>query len=177
MNSRSQDRNIQLAKVGKPHGIKGWSFVHYYGDDVSNFSKYKNLFTLDKKKEKPILIKQFKTIKDKLIVQFDESNDRDDAEKLRGIEIYISSKDLPNPKEGIYYLYELEGLDVLNFELINLGRVESFITTGANDVMVLESTIDSVDDRIRLIPYLVEENSIEVNLKEKRININWKENF
>ena len=55
--------------------------------------------------------------------------------------------------------------------------MESFITTGANDVMVLESTIDSVDDRIRLIPYLVEENSIEVNLKEKRININWKENF
>ena len=36
---RSNDRKILIGKLGKPHGVKGYLYLHYYGDDLSVFDK------------------------------------------------------------------------------------------------------------------------------------------
>ena len=46
------------------------------------------------------------------------------------------------------------------------------MATGAHDVLVIEPSDQSVDDRDRMIPY-VEEKILEVDLKGGLIRVDW----
>ena len=61
------------------------------------------------------------------------------------------------------------GLSVLNFEEKVIGKIESLIETGANDVMVI---ITLKDERI-LIPFVMHEIIKEVNVELNYIKIDW----
>ena len=54
-----------------------------------------------------------------------------------------------------------------------LGTVDYLIETGANDVLVLKATGDSIDDKERLIPYLPGDTVSRVDLEEAVIDIDW----
>ena len=53
----------------------------------------------------------------------------------------------------------------------SLGKVSEMIATGANDVMVVEG------DRQRLIPFLIDQTVIEVDLESGRIIVDWDADF
>ena len=61
------------------------------------------------------------------------------------------------------------GLSVLNSEEKVIGKIESLIETGANDVMVI---ITLKDERI-LIPFVMHEIIKEVNVELSYIKIDW----
>ena len=54
-----------------------------------------------------------------------------------------------------------------------LGRVDHLIETGANDVLVVRATEDSIDDRERLIPWLEDDVILNVDIESKRISVRW----
>jgi 16S rRNA processing protein RimM len=54
-----------------------------------------------------------------------------------------------------------------------LGTVDHLIETGANDVLVVKATPDSVDDQERLIPYLVDDVVTRVDLEAGVIEVDW----
>jgi 16S rRNA processing protein RimM len=56
------------------------------------------------------------------------------ARKLIGTDIYIEKSQLPKLKKGEYYWEELIGLEVVNKELIVLGKASNLVSTGANSV-------------------------------------------
>jgi len=60
-------------------------------------------------------------------------------------------------------------LSVLNSEEKVIGKIESLIETGANDVMVI---ITSKDERV-LIPFVMHEIIKEVNVDLNYIKIDW----
>jgi len=177
MNSRSKDRKIHLGKIGKPQGLKGGVFFHYFGKDISDLLLYKELFIEDNSQKKFITITQSSSSQNKLIIHIEGFNDRNAAEKLRGKDIFINSIDLPKPSVGSFYWYQLEGFDVINLESELLGKMDSFIQTNANDVMVVKYSEFSIDERERLIPFLINENLIEVDLDEGTIKVDWKSFF
>ena len=177
MNYRSKDRKIHLGKIGKPQGLKGGVFFHYFGKDISDLLLYKELFIEDNSQKKFITINQSRSSQNKFVVHVEGFNDRNAAEKLRGKDIFINSIDLPEPSEGSFYLYQLEGFDVINLESELLGTMDSFIQTNANDVMVVKYSEFSIDKRERLIPFLIKENLIEVDIDEGTIKVDWKSFF
>ena len=61
------------------------------------------------------------------------------------------------------------GLSVLNSEEKVIGKIESLIETGANDVMVI---ITLKDERI-LIPFVMHEIIKEVSVELNYIKIDW----
>ena len=61
------------------------------------------------------------------------------------------------------------GLSVLNSEETVIGKIESLIETGANDVMVI---ITLKDERI-LIPFVMHEIIKEVSVEQNYIKIDW----
>lgn len=171
---RSKDRKILIGKLGKPHGIKGFVYFHYYGQDLSNLETYKKLhiqdhstFQLDKIEQKA----------DRLIIKLDGCDDRNSAENLRNKEVYIEETDLPTLDEGEYYLYQLEGLLVKNLENKILGMVKSSFGTKSNEVLVIESTENSVDNEERLLPYVKSEVIKEINLDEGMMLVDWPESY
>ena len=99
---RSKDRKILIGKLGKPHGVKGFVYFHYYGKDISNLMSYKDLYINNLTTTK--LEKMFEK-KDRLIIKLLGCDSRNAAEELRGKEVHILEKNLPNLEKDEYYLY------------------------------------------------------------------------
>jgi 16S rRNA processing protein RimM len=51
------------------------------------------------------------------------------------------------------------------------------LETGANDVMVVKPTEESIDDRERLIPYLSDSVVQKVDLDEGVIRVDWEADY
>ena len=171
---RSSDRKILLGKLGKPHGVKGFLFIHYYGKDANNLTDYAGL-VLDN--ETSVQVEKLLIQKDRVILKFYEINTRNDAEKLRDKQLYILEDSLPVLDSNQVYYFELEGLKVMNLENFELGKIKGILETNANDVLVIEPTDSSIDERERLVPYLKDQVVKEINKIEKTIIIDWSEDY
>jgi len=97
-------------------------------------------------------------------------DDRDKAAQLVGAEIAIPRDQLPVATPGEYYWTDLEGVGVVTLEGVDLGRVESLFSTGANDVMVVKG------ERERLLPFIAS-TVIEVDLVQRIITVDWDPEF
>jgi 16S rRNA processing protein RimM len=115
--------------------------------------------------------------KDRLIIKLLGCDSRNAAEELRGKEVHILEKNLPDLEKDEYYLYELEGLVVKNLDNVILGKVKETFGTEANDVLVVKTTDESVDDKERLIPYVKPQVVKEILLEEGYILVDWPEDF
>ena len=138
---RSSDRKILLGKLGKPHGVKGFLYIHYYGEDPNILYDYEGLLLDD---GTAVKVDKLLLQKDRVILKFLETNSRNDAEKLRDKEIFIKEDSLPVLENNQAYYFELEGLNVKNLDNVDLGRVKEILETNANDVLVIEPTKSSV---------------------------------
>ena len=96
-------------------------------------------------------------------------DDREAAAALQGVAICITRAALPPLPEGEYYQTDLEGLQVLNVEGDDLGRVDHLFDNGAHDVLV---TRDEAG-RERLIPYVTGRFVKQVDLAVGRIVVDW----
>ena len=171
---RSKDRKILIGKLGKPHGIQGFVYFHYYGKDLSTLKGYKDLYIDDFPSAR--LEKMFEK-RDRLIIKLSACDSRNSAEVLRNKEVYILENNLPDLKKGEYYLYELEGLVVKNLDSQILGEVKEIFGTKANEVLIVKNTDESIDDKERLIPYVKPQVVKEILLEEGVILVDWHENY
>jgi 16S rRNA processing protein RimM len=171
---RSKDRKILIGKLGKPHGIQGFVYFHYYGKDLSTLKGYKDLYIDDFPSAR--LEKMFEK-RDRLIIKLSACDSRNTAEELRNKEVYILENNLPDLKKGEYYLYELEGLVVKNLDSQILGEVKEIFGTKANEVLIVKNTDESIDDKERLIPYVKPQVVKEILLEEGVILVDWHENY
>lgn len=63
---------------------------------------------------------------------------RSQAEALVGCDLFIEKATLPALPEGTYYWADLIGLEVVSVDGRSLGRLESILATGSNDVYVVK---------------------------------------
>ena len=71
------------------------------------------------------------------------------------------------PGGGHYYWSDLIGLKVVHRDGTELGIIDEMLETGANDVMVVKG------DKERLIPFVRDETVINVDLSERRVDVDW----
>ena len=171
---RSNDRKILIGKLGKPHGVKGYLYLHYYGDDPLVLDSYESLSL---KNSESLSIEKMFTKGDRLIIKFNEFNDRDSVEFLRNEELFILEGDLPALEDGETYLYQLEGMIVKNLENQVLGKVKGTFGTKSNEVLIVESSYESIDDKERLLPYVKPDVVKDVDLVNKIITVEWLESY
>ena len=112
-----------------------------------------------------------------MIIKLEGCDARNFAEKLRNKEVYIYEENLPPLKDGEYYLYQLEGLKVRNLENKILGIVKGSFGTKSNEVLIVQSTQESIDDKERLLPYIKPQVVKEISLEDGLILVDWPENF
>jgi len=182
----STDKNqlqqwVPLGKVSGLFGVKGWVKV------FSNTQPRENILTYS-----PWYLKrggqwqEYKLLTGKphgksVIAHLSGCTDRDIAAELIGSEIAIKREQLPSPAPGEYYWSDLKGLKVINLEGIELGKIESMLETGSNDVMIVigyDGTAEKgKSKRERLIPYLSDEVVHEVNLEQGFMTVDWDVDF
>ncbi len=71
------------------------------------------------------------------LVRLEGIGDREEARSWAGARVFVDHNDLPPLADGEYYDVELVGLDVIARDGRHLGKVESVLATGANDVCIV----------------------------------------
>jgi 16S rRNA processing protein RimM len=77
---------------------------------------------------------------------------------------------LPPPKENEFYWSDLIGLKVLNREGVELGKVDSLMESGANDLLVVKGA------REHLIPFIAAFVG-KVDVAGGTIEVDWGEDY
>ena len=98
-------------------------------------------------------------------------DDREQAATLVGSQIFVKREQLPTTEKDEYYWSDLEGLEVKTIDGVLLGRVESILETGANDVMVIRG------DREHLVPFVQGQYVSRVDLENGMIEVDWDPEF
>lgn len=102
-----------------------------------------------------------------VIARLTNVEDRDAAAELKDAIIAVPRERLPKTAAGEYYWADLEGLRVVHRDGRLLGRVAYLIATGANDVLVVDG------DRECLIPFVMSEVVLDVDLAGGVISVDW----
>ncbi len=88
-----------------------------------------------------------------------------------GCEIGIRRDQLPATEPDEYYWRDLQGMNVVTLDGEPLGIVDHLLETGANDVLVVKG------ERERLIPFLVDQVVVKVDLDMREIQVDWDKDF
>ena len=161
---------VQVARIGKPHGIRGEVTVQLFTDEPEE--RFAAGAELDVEPATPLAPRGVLTVagsrwnKSILVVRFAELTSRNDAEALRDHRLSVESED--TEAEDGFYEHELVGLAVYAVEDPEqaelgepVGRVTALQTGAAQDLLHLELA----DGAPALIPF-VEEIVPEVDLEE-----------
>src|SRR5690606_6213823 len=101
----------------------------------------------------------------------------EDIRLLTGLELMVPLSELPHLEGEDYYWHQLIGLQVQNTSGVMLGRVDSLLETGANDVLVVKPCEGSVDRHQRLLPWLPDQVVIKVDLESRQILVDWEADY
>ena len=163
------DKKIYLGKITGVHGIKGWLKIQSFSSPSENILNYPLWIINNRGQEGFYSVEQGRKHSNKITVKLEKIDDRTKAESLINSKIKIMRSDLPKLSNESYYWSDLEGLSVLNSEEKLIGIVDSLIETGANDVMVVNTTKDK---RI-LIPFVMHEIIKEVSIELNYVKVDW----
>jgi 16S rRNA processing protein RimM len=117
-----------------PWGIRGEVKVEVVTDFPERFAPRKIVYL----NTRPLEIECCHPHKQHLVVKLATIDSVEDAEKLRGQDLTIPRSELYPLPEGQYYTFQIIGLKVVTTEGKLLGRITEIMTTGSNDVYIVE---------------------------------------
>jgi 16S rRNA processing protein RimM len=169
-NPGTKQGHVLIGKIVGVHGIKGTNKLRSYAESLTLFSPGRVIILRDLYgREASHTIIWAKPHTGTPLILFKGIENRDQAHALIGAELFIHQSELPELEEDTYYWFDLIGIEVYTRSNEFLGRIESIMETGSNDVYVVKGHEKEV-----LIPAL-ESVVLEVDLKHKRMQVDLPE--
>ena len=107
---------------------------------------------------------------DAIVATAPEIADRDAAEAMKGVRVFVSRSTFPQTDDGEFYWIDLIGLSVFNREEVALGDVVGLIDTGPHCVLRVQPADVAAEER--LIPF-VEAFVDSVDMPGRKILVDW----
>jgi 16S rRNA processing protein RimM len=107
---------------------------------------------------------------DAIVATAPEIPDRDAAEAMKGVRVFVSRAAFPQTGDGEFYWIDLIGLAVVNREQAALGEVVGLIDTGPHCVLRVQPADPQAEER--LIPF-VDAYVDAVDMPGRRILVDW----
>jgi 16S rRNA processing protein RimM len=124
---------VCVARIGAAHGIRGAVKLWTFTEDPFAVQRYGPFQTKDGARRFELM--QAREAKGHLVATFKGVSTRDEAERLNGLELYVTRDQLPATDEGEYYHTDLIGLAAVTTEGEPLGRVAAIHNFGAGDII------------------------------------------
>lgn len=174
---REQTNSIEIGKFGAAYGIKGWIKIHCYTENAENLFEYKLLSMQSKGLSQEVKIAKWKHHNNGYIAKIVGYDVREDVQALVGMALFIDESLLPKLEDD-YYWRDLIGCQIQTESGYHLGKVTEMIETGSNDVLVVKANAnDAFGKKERLIPFIIEQVILNVDISEKLIQVNWDADF
>lgn len=166
-------RRVLVGRIVGLYGVQGWLKIESWTDPRTRIFEYASWWlNAEGKAERAVTGAVGRAQGKGLVAKVPGIDDRDQAEALVGLDIFVDRSALPPPGKDEYYWVDLEGLEVVTIDGIGLGRVSHLFGTGANDVVVVKD-----GTRERLIPFVQGEYVRSVDLSGGRMVVDWDPEF
>ena len=162
---------IDLGRITGPFGVRGWVKIVSYTEPPEQILDFPVWRTdLPGSGHRELTHLEGRRHGKGLVVRLTGIEDRNQALALARQELWIERRELPALKAGEYYRADLVGLEVVNLEGRVLGRVDHFLDTGANPVMVV------IGEREHWLP-MVPRHVRKVDLNQGSVTVDWDPDF
>ncbi|MGA1449635.1 MAG: ribosome maturation factor RimM [Candidatus Nanopelagicales bacterium] len=157
---------VVVGRIGRPHGVKGEINVEVLTDNPEQRFQPQSKLKLQNS-EKTLTVKSIKLSQKKLLVFFEEIQDRNQADEYKGQYLTLDLDESEIPTEGDeFYDQQLIGLKAFDQNQVNLGEIIDVIHGAAQDLLVIKTP----ENKQVLVPF-VDEIVPEVNVLEKTLLI------
>ncbi len=130
---------ICVGAVTGARGIKGDIRIKSFTDDPEAIADYGLLF--DKTGTQTFDLSITGQAKGQLVGRIKGTRDRNEAEKLKGLQLFVRRDILPQPDEDEFYFSDLIGLRVEDLEGNAFGTIQSVDNYGAGDVLEIVGVV------------------------------------
>ncbi|WP_446664056.1 ribosome maturation factor RimM [Flexivirga sp. B27] len=155
--------DVVVARIGKPHGLKGEVTVRVHTDAPDQRFVVGETFRTDPAAKGPLTLRTHRVHNGIHLLAFDEAADRTAAEGLRGTQLLIDAQD-DDGEDDAWYADDLIGLSVVDTDGAQLGTVVELHDRPAQDLL----EVRLVSGRIGYVPF-VEQLVPEVDIDGGRI--------
>lgn len=132
--AQAGDNKLLMGRIGAAHGIKGEVRIQSFTEDPLALVSYGPLST--NRPGLTIRILAARTTTNVLVARLEGINDRNAAEKLNGVELYVDRALLPDPDDDDdFYHADLIGLKARLADGSEIGEVMAVPNFGAGDLL------------------------------------------
>lgn len=157
---------VLIGKIVAAHGLRGNLKIISFAETLEIFEDGAAIIVRDLNGlDKELIINWVKPHGRGALLSLESITNRGHVEALIGCELYIEKARLPQLESGVFYWLELIGLDVVTTDGSYLGKIESIMQTGSNDVYVVKH-----HEHETLVPAL-EDVVIAVDLNKKQMRV------
>ena len=145
------DKRILIGRILAAHGLKGEVKVKSFTEAPLDVASYGAVIASDGRK---FTLQHERIQGETVIAAIKGIQDRNSAESLRGLDLYVERADLPETDEDEFYHADLIDLPVTDASGAEVGRVLAFHNFGGGDVMEIKRGSASVfvPFTIRMVP-------------------------
>jgi|SRR5437879_227352 len=127
---------VCIAQIGAAHGVRGEVRLKPFTEDPLSVTRYGPLETEDGRRR--FEIETARPAKDMLVVRLKGIADREAAERLTNLRLYVARERLPKPADDEFYYADLIGLSAVTADGTRLGTVTAMHNFGAGDLLEIE---------------------------------------
>ena len=126
-----------VGTIVKPQGIRGEVKVTPLTDDPARFYDLTEAFFEEEGRFTPVKVEGARVQDTNVFLTLEGVKDRNEAEQLRGRELFVHRSKAVRLPEGRYFICDLIGLPVTDEKGASVGKLMEVLQPGANDVYVI----------------------------------------
>jgi 16S rRNA processing protein RimM len=155
---------LAVGRISRPHGVQGALLVESDSDLIYAISPGSKVYLGTG--HTPLTVRRFNPHRKQYLLHVEEIRSRDEADQFRDQVLWLYFDDVETLPQGVYYHWQLIGMQVVSEDDEDLGVLEQIIVTGANDVyLVRERTGDEL-----LLP-AIQSVIKHVDLQERKMTV------
>ena len=129
---------LQVGVITQTHGIRGEVKVFPTTDDAARFRDLKHVLLDTGKETLPLEVENVKFFKQFVILKFKGFDNINDVEGYKRCPLLVERSEAVPLEEDEYFITDMIGMQVSTDSGEDFGVLKDVLTTGANDVYVIE---------------------------------------
>lgn len=129
---------FRVGVIANTHGIRGEVKVFPTTEDPKRFKGMKGIILDTGKEKRELTVESVRFFKNLVILKFQEFDNINEVEPYKGMDLLVTRENAIPLEEGEYYIADILGARVVTEDGEEFGVLKDVITTGANDVYVVE---------------------------------------
>ena len=130
---------LLIGEIVRPQGIRGEVKVRHYTDDPYRFEELTEALTPKGEGYAPLRITGCRVQKEDVFLTLEGVADRDAAEKLRGVKLYVDRANARNLGEDEVFIADILGATARDTQGNVIGTLKEVLTPGGVDVFVFDT--------------------------------------